>query len=170
MAWSSRGTLLKADIAVKDCGLESEGCQPSQKASLLRACLLTVGVRVGKVQTPIQSLSACNSIKPRILRNPKWPQVGIPQRMVAQPLNRTPGNRFLKPGQRQGRDRGPLIQRIEMKVDMVAKVPRQAYLKQSSRKDQNTTKGMAQWLREQAVLAENLGSLPSPPMETHKHL
>lgn len=108
VAWSSRGTLLKADIAVKDCGLESEGCQPSQKASLLRACSLTVGVRVGKVQTPIQILSACNSIKPRILRNPKWPQVGIPQRMVAQPLNRTPGNRFLKPGQRQGRDRGPL--------------------------------------------------------------
>lgn len=56
VAWSSRQTLLKADIAIKDCALKSEGCQPSQQASLLRACSVTVGVRVGKVQTPYRFL------------------------------------------------------------------------------------------------------------------
>lgn len=53
---------------------------------------------------------------------------------------------------------------------MGAEIQRQAYLKQSGRKVQNIAESIAQWLREQAVLAENPGSIPSPHMEAHNPL
>lgn len=48
---------LKVDINIKDCGLESEGCQPLKRVTMLQACSMISVVSVHKVQTHVRSYS-----------------------------------------------------------------------------------------------------------------